>query len=210
MYTPHEAMIRTAPPSSSAGAPEPAWEIAELFPPQGLWSEEEYLALKTNRLVEFDDGSIEVLPLPTKTHQSIILFICQLLGAHLAGQGRIVLAGYPLRIPGAKYREPDVIYLTPEQDAAAGEKYCEAAQLVMEVVSVDDPDRDYVTKRSEYAAAGIPEYWIVDAHAQTITVLRLTNGDYAEHGRFGPGQQAVSATLPGFAVSVDEVLRQGQ
>ncbi len=42
--------------------PEPAWEVAHLFPAQGHWSEEEYLALNTNRLVEFDQGVIEVLP----------------------------------------------------------------------------------------------------------------------------------------------------
>jgi hypothetical protein len=34
---------------------------------QGLWTEEQYLALtnQTNRLIEFTDGVIEVLPMPT-------------------------------------------------------------------------------------------------------------------------------------------------
>ena len=41
--------------------PRPAWEIAELFPEQGSWSEQAYLNLRTNRLVEFDNGMIEVL-----------------------------------------------------------------------------------------------------------------------------------------------------
>lgn len=203
-------MTRTATPSQPAGAPEPAWQIAELFPPQGEWSEQEYLALKTNRLVEFDNGNIEVLPVPTKTHQLIVLFLRDLLVAFLAGRGLVLVAPYRLRIPGRKYREPDVIYLTPEQDSAAGEDFCEAAELVMEVVSANDPDRDYVTKRAEYAAAGVREYWIIDAPASQVTVLRLENGEYAEHGRFGPGQQAISAILPGFAADVDNVLAQGR
>lgn len=33
---------------------EPAWDVARLFPPQGGWSEEEYLALPGNHLTEFD------------------------------------------------------------------------------------------------------------------------------------------------------------
>src|SRR5437016_1271126 len=44
--------------------PEPAWDIARLFPAQGHWSEDEYLALNGNHLVEFSDGRIAVLPLP--------------------------------------------------------------------------------------------------------------------------------------------------
>jgi hypothetical protein len=36
-------------PRSQPG--EPAWEIAMLFPPQGHWTEEEYLALDTSAVV---------------------------------------------------------------------------------------------------------------------------------------------------------------
>ena len=64
---------------------EPVWEINELFPEQGDWSEQLYLSLSTNRLVEFDNGMIEVLPVPTKTHQLIVAF---LFGA-LNGGGRV-------------------------------------------------------------------------------------------------------------------------
>ena len=53
----------------------PAWEIALLFPPQGEWSETEYLALDTNHLVEFSDGCIEVLPMATIFHQRIVEYL---------------------------------------------------------------------------------------------------------------------------------------
>ena len=38
----------------------------DLLPLQGLWTEEQYLRLtdQTNRLIEFTDGSVEVLPIP--------------------------------------------------------------------------------------------------------------------------------------------------
>ena len=46
---------------------------------QGLWSVEQYLKLtnQTNRLIEFTDGVIEVLPMPTKSLQAIfrVLFL---------------------------------------------------------------------------------------------------------------------------------------
>jgi Uma2 family endonuclease len=49
---------------------------------QGLWSVEQYLRLtnQTSRLIEFTDGIIEVLPMPTKYHQAIskLLFLALL------------------------------------------------------------------------------------------------------------------------------------
>ena len=77
----------------------------------------------------------------------------------------------------------------------------------MEVVMGDpeDRERDYIEKRRDYALAGIPEYWIVDPQEAVIAVLSLEGKEYAEHGRFGPGDTATSATLPGFSVPVDEV-----
>jgi len=42
------------------------YEVAELFPRQGEWTEEDYLSLpETNRLVELSDGKLVVLPMPT-------------------------------------------------------------------------------------------------------------------------------------------------
>src|SRR5438034_208267 len=45
----------------------------DLLPLQGLWTEEQYLRLtdQTNRFIEFTEGSVEILPLPTRKHQAI-------------------------------------------------------------------------------------------------------------------------------------------
>lgn len=42
---------------------QPAWDLALLYPLQGHWSQEDYLALtdRTNWLIEFTAGKIEVL-----------------------------------------------------------------------------------------------------------------------------------------------------
>jgi Uma2 family endonuclease len=74
------------------------------------------------------------------------------------------------------------------------------------VVSPSNPDHDLETKRTEYARAGIPEYWIVNPLKETITVLQLEDDAYVEHGVFKRGETATSALLEGFAVSVDATL----
>lgn len=203
------------PPRNHTVAPvgEPVWEIAELFPEQGSWTAEGYLALATNRLVEFDHGRIEILPPPTKAHQLILAFLLDALKAFVTGRrlgGLVLFAGYPFRIHASLFRVPDVLYMTAEQNARANNSFTEAAEVVAEIVSPDDPARDYVRKRADYAAAGVAEYWIVDPVEQQVLVLRLEGNAYVEHGRFGRGQRATSHRLPGFSVAVDEILSQGR
>ena len=77
----------------------------------------------------------------------------------------------------------------------------------MEVVSPDDPNRDWITKRTDYAEAGIPEYWIVDPSTETITVFELEGSAYTEHGTFGLGTEVTSPLLTGFAVDVETIFR---
>ncbi len=51
--------------------------VLSLAPLQGCWTVEQYLRLteQTNRLIEFTDGYIEVLPMPTERHQAILAFL---------------------------------------------------------------------------------------------------------------------------------------
>ena len=90
-------------------------------------------------------------------------------------------------------------------DARNADRYWTGADLVMEVVSASDPDRDLVAKRRDYAEAASPEYWIVDPRTKTITVLKLEAGEYVEHCASGCGERAASLVLPTFAAEVDHV-----
>jgi Uma2 family endonuclease len=199
------------PPTSRPG--EPTWGIATLFPLQGEWTEREYLALDTNRLVELSNGCLEFLPMPTVFHQLIVKYLFHLLDHFVRTQsiGEVLFAPLRIRLWEAKIREPDVIYLRPER-MRNPKKPPNGADLVMEVVSgePDDRERDLVIKRKEYAKAGIPEYWIVDPDEKSITVLTLGKKTYRVHGEFGCGETATSVLLPGFRVDVAAVFAAGE
>jgi Uma2 family endonuclease len=201
-------MVRTKLASTALIAEaEPAWEVALLFPAQGAWSEEDYLYLDTNHLVEFSDGKIEVLSMPSDKHQAIVgfLFVLLLNFADLVG-GTARMAPLRLRLRPGKIREPDLLFVASTNDPRRQNAYWTGADLVIEVVSPDDPTRDLVTKRREYAQAGIPEYWIVDPQAETLTVLRLEDTAYVEHGVFGRGETATSAHYAGLQTPVSAVI----
>jgi Uma2 family endonuclease len=55
-----------------------------------------------------------------------------------------------------------------------------APELVVELVSPSQESRDYRYKRSEYAARGILEYWVIDAIAQKVTIFQWVEGFYDE------------------------------
>ena len=173
-------------------APHELQEILrELLPYQGRWNEAGYLWLTddTNRLIEFTDGAIEVLPVPTDEHQALAQFLLFAFGTALGSRGVIRYAPLRLQIRPGKFREPDLLLLLDSQDARRENRYWTGADLVIEIVSPDQPDRDLVEKRFDYAEAGIPEYWIVNPLDQSVTILALDGDTYTDHGPHTRGQQ---------------------
>jgi Uma2 family endonuclease len=178
-----------------------------LYPLQGSWSEQDYLDLGTNRLVEFCDGCIEVLPMPTLLHQRIVRYLFLLLQEFVSARavGEVLFAPLPVHLRPGKFREPDIVYLRLGRGQYRGQP--EGADLVVEVLSEGEENRrrDLENKAQEYAEAGIPEYWIVDPENRRITVLVTTGAGYRPHGVFGPGDAATSVLLPGLSVSVNDL-----
>jgi Uma2 family endonuclease len=182
--------------------------LPEILPEQGCWTDEQYLGLTddTNRLVEFTDGYLEVLPMQTDYHQSILQYLfLQFVEFVRPRGGKVHFAALRLRIRPGMFRDPDLLLLLDAKDPRRENRFWLGADLVLEVVSPDKPERDLVTKRGDYAEAGIPDYWIVNPDTEMVTVLRLQGGVYVEHGVFGRGEAASSPLLDGFAVPVDEV-----
>jgi Uma2 family endonuclease len=203
--------VPTLPSASRKG--EPTWEVALAYPRQGEWTEAEYLELAETRFVELSDGCLEFLPMPVPFHQLIVKFLFQLLDMFVVARsaGTVLFAPLPVHLWEGKFREPDIVFLCPGR-LTDPKRPPEGADLVIEVVS-PDPDsrqRDLETKRTEYAQAGIREYWIVDPEERTVLVLTLAGTSYQEHGRFGGGATATSVLLPGFAVAVAAVFAAGQ
>jgi Uma2 family endonuclease len=94
---------------------EPTWEVVELFPRQGQWSEADFYRLHTNRLVELVDGRLEILPMPTWLHQLMVRYFCQQLEFQLESRrgGKALFAPLPVRLFPGTIREPDVLYVLP-------------------------------------------------------------------------------------------------
>jgi Uma2 family endonuclease len=115
----------------------------------------------------------------------------------------------------ATVRLPDLIVLTEAgAEALRGAKRglitadMPPPALVVEVVSPGSKsqERDYRYKRSEYAARGVDEYWIVDPYRAEITVLTLVAGWY-EEAVFSGEMRLLSTTFPHLELTAIQVLQ---
>ena len=121
--------------------------------------------------------------MPSDQHQAIVGYLYALFLAFVQRHGGTIrFAPLRLRLWPGKIREPDLLFMADAADARRQEMWWTGADMVIEVISSDDPQRDLLTKRLEYAQAEIPEYWIVDPRDQSITVLALRGETYQQHG----------------------------
>lgn len=153
----------------------------------GPMSFQEYLQWEyEGGLTEWVDGEVFVYMTANDNHQRILNFLAALLGgwAELTGAGRVTTAPYPIQSrSGGPGREPDLIFVKREHAARfAPQHLIGPPDLAVEIVSPDSVARDRVTKLREYAQAGIPEYWVIDArpdHEQVDVYMLAADGAYA-------------------------------
>jgi Uma2 family endonuclease len=186
-----------------------AVELAQLWSPQGEWTEEEYFALPdTNRYVELSEGELIMPPHPTHTHQRTVIKLAAALYAFVQRHelGTLQVAPLPVRLWPGKIREPDILFVAKEHSDRIGEQFYGPPDLVVEVLSSGTWRVDRREKMVEYAQAGIGEYWMVDPDAGTVEVLVLRAGAYTLLGKWGAGEVANSEVLAGFKVDVGDVV----
>jgi Uma2 family endonuclease len=134
---------------------------------------------------------------------------------NLVKAGRIEVA-----VPGVpKTRFPDLVVLDEahvvllKKRATITDKM-PPPRLLAEVVSPGDEDsenyqRDYVQKPRQYAAIGVPEYWIIDPDRAWVSVGVWVDGAY-QFQNFTGKQTIVSPIFPGLNLTADQILSAGR
>jgi len=183
-------------------------DLARVGPKYDRWTPQAYFELDGNYLVEYSRGRLEILPMPTLTHQRIAKRLFNAIQEFVTSKklgGEVLFAGTRVSVGDDTFREPDVLYVPAQWLHLMHEEFVERVGIAVEVVSESNRDHDLQTKRQEYARAGIPEYWIVDPQAQTITVLHLNGDVYTQSTATRSGDRASSTVLQGFDLEVADI-----
>ncbi|MBW4553592.1 MAG: Uma2 family endonuclease [Aphanocapsa sp. GSE-SYN-MK-11-07L] len=168
----------------------------------------------TDTCYELVNGELVEMPAESDLNRRIAMFLLVYF-LQLGIPYYCLAIGTQIAVSGARAtaRQPDLVLLS-EEAAIALQDFTKGLitydmpppRLVVEVVSLGQSDRDYRFKRTEYAARQIPEYWIVDPIAATLTVLYWVNGLYEEQVFTGTTAIA-SPELGELALTVDQVLQ---
>lgn len=153
------------------------------------------------------DGVLEKQPLATLVHQMILGDLLSEINNYTSETDPPL--GYGISNIGVAFSEsfaptPDIVYARWERLRLMRGSFMEGTpDLLVEVLS-EDRDRDLIRKRDRYAAAGVPEYWIVDTDNEVILVLELSGGQYTELA-FGRGDALITSTIPGFELPLERI-----
>lgn len=160
-----------------------------------------------NQHVEWVDGEVIEMSPVSKDHVFIVRFLVSLFQLFIESRedrGQICFDPFQMKTgPNLPGRAPDLLYVAPENLHRLKPTYLDGpADLVVEVVSPDDPRRDRVEKFREYERGGVREYWLIDPQKREAIFYLL-----GEEGRYRaqPVEEGIyhSAVLDGLWIRVE-------
>ncbi|HBE17943.1 MAG TPA: hypothetical protein DEG17_03805 [Cyanobacteria bacterium UBA11149] len=177
---------------------------------------EEYLNYDdgTDTRYELVNGELVEMPSESDLNNAIAIFLLFAFGQFVPP--RLLRRGTEIVVTGFRSttRIPDLIVLTEELATTLSSRTRSIIMpdmpppaLVVEIVSpgTENEQRDYRYKRSEYAARGIAEYWLVDPQRAVVIVLTLVAGFY-EEAMFQGSDSLVSSVFPNLQLTATQIL----
>jgi len=161
--------------------------------------------LDRDERVELIDGEIVVMAPMGERHANGVRRIDRVLHRVLGDAG-IISVQCPLRLDDHSEPEPDIALLRFREDGYIAHPGPADVLVVMEVSdSTLDFDREVKSKR--YAAAGIPEMWVMNLPGDCLDRLDQPGpAGYARHTVFRRGEKISPAALPDLAFAVADLL----
>ena len=167
--------------------------------------------LEEDERVELIDGVItKMAPIGSK-HAACVKKLNRIFSSVLSLEDATIGVQDPIILDDGTEPEPDIALLKPRDDAyASGHPRPSDVLLIVEVAdtSVDD---DRAVKLPHYAAAGIPEVWLVNIPDQKIEVHKMPMGAETDAGykirvEYRLGETVNLEAFPNVKISVAGVL----
>ena len=157
---------------------------------------------------ELIDGVVYMAAFPIPDHQ----FLAMVLSTQLALQIMETGLGIVYQVAGVVVSDnsalgPDIVAVRAERVGIIGPTVIDGGppDIVVEVLS-SNRHTDLVRKRQLYAAAGVPEYWILDGDADTLTALELADdGSYQERAVLTAADTLTTPLFPEFSLTLSQV-----
>lgn len=180
------------------------------WPVQGQWRYEDYLRLPDDgKRYEIVEGVLYVANVLGYDHQFTVTKLTSRMDVFVTDHKLGVILNAPFEVHLAERSrpvQPDVLFLTTEQQPPPGTQFFEGAPtLIVEVISPSSIRLDRQIKFDAYERAGVAEYWLADPKTRAVEVYTLENGEYALLGQFAADEVIESRVLSGIALSTSSL-----
>jgi len=155
--------------------------------------------------VELIDGDVYEMTPIGPTHAGVVDDLAELLISRLAGKARVRIQN-PIRLGRHTEPQPDLV-VARLRAGRYTDRHPEGDDILLVIEVADSSLRyDREAKLPLYAEAGIPEAWLVDVAARSITVHTEPGaGGYAVEQTLKRGQEVVSSSVADLRLSVDRI-----
>ncbi len=170
----------------------------QLYNGMRLTSEEFRNLPETGPRCELVEEALYVMPEPGLDHQFLVQLLLKYLFDQLVMAGAAHAYSAVNLVPSADdCLSPDIIVVSSDNAEILGPVWVQGVpDIVVEALS-SDGNRDLVDKRRLYETAGVPEYWILDGDADTLTQLELgDDGTYRERAALTAADTLTTPLFP--------------
>jgi Uma2 family endonuclease len=150
--------------------PRPLYNVTNPLTCDELWRIRE----ASDERLEIIDGELFATPPSTTAHQVILARLAVLFDRAQGDPrlGEVFPAMLDVRLANDSVVQPDLMILLRDRFKLISEWGIDGPpSLLAEIVSAFSRVRDCAWKRDVYARYGVPEYWLVDPEAETVTIF---------------------------------------
>ncbi len=143
---------------------------------QKQWTYQEYCQLTDDKSYEIIEGELIEMPSPTPEHQIILNNLLTELNIHLRKNklGRLIPSPIDVKFDEINTVQPDIVYIAKENESIIQKKaIIGSPDLLVEILSPNNPERDTESKFAVYQKHKVKEYWLVDPVSKSIEVYVL-------------------------------------
>ncbi|MGY6522271.1 MAG: Uma2 family endonuclease [Mongoliitalea sp.] len=182
----------------------------------GKFSYADYLTWELDEMVELIKGKIfRQAAAPRRIHQEVSLKVVRRIAEFLEGKTcKVFIAPFDVRLP-VKSKKNEDIFTVVQPDICVvcdleklDEMGCVGApDLIVEILSPSNNQKELIHKYEVYLEAGEKEYWIIHPSEKTLFIYTLSDGDYVPSKLYTIGHTVPSSVIKGFELDLEWVFK---
>ena len=187
--------------------------INDLDVVNGIYRYADYLLWKFQERVELLKGKIFKMAAPSPTHQEISGLLFVTLFAYFKDKKcKVYHAPFDVRLPRKNEKDEEILtVLQPDLCVICNTEKIDsrgclgAPDLVVEILSPGNSQKELDNKFHIYEEAGVAEYWIVDPEHEAVWVNVLRDGEYVTQKPVTMGKTVTSVKFADLEINTADI-----